>query len=87
MPENTDRTRRHRRRAAFRSAAAATVLMVLLALVLLGLRYSMRIGGLPGAVLLILALLQLGAVVPVWMALNARLKEIEGGEENDAAQY
>lgn len=57
------------------------------ALALLGLRSCMRIGGLPGAALLILALLELEAIVPVWAALYERLKEIEGGEENDAAQY
>lgn len=87
MPKNIDRTCRHRRQEAVHSAAAATVLMALPALALLGLRSFMRIGGLPGAALLILALLGLGAIVPVWVALYARIKEIEGGEENDAAQY
>lgn len=88
MPKNIDRTGRHRRRReAVHSAAAATALMGLPALALLGLRSCMRIGGLPGAALLILALPELGAIVPVWAALYERLKEIEGGEENDAAQY
>lgn len=88
MPKNIDYPGRHRRRQeAIHSAAASTALMGLPALALLGLRSCMRIGGLSGAALLILALLKLEAIVPVWAALYERLKEIEGGEENDAAQY
>jgi len=38
------------------------------------------------AVMRIAGLLELGMIVPVWIILKTRLKEIEGGEE-DAAQY
>ena len=39
------------------------------------------------AVMLIAGLLELGMIVPVWILLKTRLKEIEGGEEDAAAQY
>lgn len=37
--------------------------------------------------MLIAGLLELGMIVPVWILLKTRLKEIEGGEEDAAAQY
>ena len=37
--------------------------------------------------MLIAGLLELGMIVPVWILLKTRLKEIEGGEEDVAAQY
>ena len=43
--------------------------------------------GLPLGVLLVISLIDLGAVVPVWIFLHIRLKEIQGGEEDAAAEY
>ena len=37
--------------------------------------------------MLIAGLLELGMIIPVWILLKIRLKEIEGGEEDAAAQY
>ena len=47
-------------------------------------------GGVPGVVsllLLVLAIADLGAIVPIWINFRIRLKEIEGGEEDAAAEY
>ena len=38
-------------------------------------------------VLLVLALINLGTIVPLWISFRIRLKEIEGGEEDAAAEY
>ena len=81
-PANTKR-----RRDALRGALAATVVQVLTAVVLLWARLQ---GGVPGFVsllLLVLAIVDLGAIVPIWISFRIRLKEIEGGEEDAAAEY
>ena len=80
-----EEAQRKRRKEAFQSAAVSTLLLVLSAGVLLFLRS--RADGFWGAVLLILSVLDLGMVIPVWILLKTRLKEIEGGEEDAAAQY
>ena len=81
-PANT-----RRRREALRGALTATVVQALTAVVLLWARLQ---GGVPGFVsllLLILAIADLGAIVPIWINYRIRLKEIEGGEEDAAAEY
>ena len=81
-PANTKR-----RRDALRGALTATVVQVLTAVVLLWARLQ---GGVPGFVsllLLVLAIIDLGAIVPIWINFRARLKEIQGGEEDAAAEY
>ena len=80
-----ENAQRKRRRDAFQSAAVSTLLLVLSAGVLLFLRSQTE--GFWNAVLLILSVLELGMVIPVWILLKTRLKEIEGGEEDAAAQY
>lgn len=80
-----ENAQRKRRRDAFQSAAVSTLLLVLSAGVLLFLRSQTE--GFGSAVLLILSVLELGMVIPVWILLKTRLKEIEGGEEDAAAQY
>ena len=87
MPESTERRRRERRRAAWRGAWSTTALQLLAALVLLGLRHHFALTGFLNVLLLGLALSDLGLIVPVWISLNERLKEIEGGEEDAAGQY
>ena len=81
-PANTKR-----RRDALRGALTATVVQVLTAVVLLWARLQ---GGVPGFVsllLLVLAIVDLGAIVPIWISFRIRLKEIEGGEEDADAEY
>ncbi|MBQ5782920.1 MAG: hypothetical protein IIV99_06015 [Oscillospiraceae bacterium] len=88
MPKNTDSTAQEkRRRNAWESAVFSTLLMLLSAAVMLYLRHIYCIGTFAGAVLLIAALLNIGGIVPLWILLKTRLKEIEGGEEDVAAQY
>jgi len=88
MQRSTDSAaQRQRRRDAIRSAATSSAWMGLTAAVLLLLRWHFGVDGFGGAVLLMIALLDLGAIVPVWILLRERLKEIEGGEEDAAAQY
>ena len=81
-PANTKR-----RRDALRGALTATVVQVLTAAVLLWARLQ---GGVPGFVsllLLVLAIADLGAIVPLWINFRLRLAEIEGGDEDAAAEY
>ena len=81
-PANTKR-----RRDALRGAVTSTVVQVFTAAVLLWARLQ---GGVPGVVsllLLVLAIADLGAIVPIWISFYKRLKEIQGGEEDAAAQY
>ena len=61
--------------------------MLLSASMLLLLRHYYVPEGFWSAVMLIAGLLELGMIVPVWILLKIRLEEIEGGEEDAAAQY
>lgn len=76
-----------RKRDAVQSAVVSSAILSLQAIVLLGLRWYYQIEGIGSAILLIVGLLELGMVIPVLILLRKRLKEIEGGEEDDAAQY
>ena len=88
MPSNTNgEAQKQRRRDAWKSAIIATVWMLLSASMLLLLRHFYVPDGFWSAVMLIAGLLELGMIVPVWILLKTRLKEIEGGEEDAAAQY
>lgn len=81
-PANTKR-----RRDALRGALTATVVKVFTAAVLLWARLQ---GGVPAFIsllLLVLAIADLGAIVPIWINYRIRLKEIEGGEEDAAVEY
>ena len=72
---------------AWKSAIIATVWMLLSASMLLLLRHYYVPEGFWSAVMLIAGLLELGMIIPVWILLKTRLKEIEGGEEDAATQY
>ena len=76
-----------RRHDVWKSAIIATVWMLLSASMLLLLRHYYVPEGFWSAVMLIAGLLELGMIIPVWILLKTRLKEIEGGEEDAAAQY
>ena len=75
-----------RRKSAIQSAVFSTVVQ-LAAAALLFWAHRNTGSAVVSAVLLILSLIDLGAVVPVWILLHIRLKEIQGGEEDAAAQY
>ena len=88
MPSNTNGEAQKRRcRDAWKSAIIATVWMLLSASMLFLLRHFYVPEGFWSAVMLIAGLLELGMIIPVWILLKTRLKEIEGGEEDAAAQY
>ena len=81
-PANTKR-----RRDALRGALTATVVQILTAAVLLWVRLQGDVPGFVALLLLVLAIIDLGAIVPIWINFRARLKEIQGGEEDAAAEY
>ena len=88
MPNNTNEEgQARRRRDAWRSVIMATLWLLMSAFVLLYLRYLYVPEGIWSTVMLIASLLELGMLIPVWILLKTRLKEIEGGEEDAAAQY
>lgn len=89
MRKNTDASPRQsiRRKDAWISAAGSTLLRLALAILLLLLRRYHQMEGLGGSLMLIIALLDLGSIIPIWILLRERLHEIEGGEEDAAAQY
>lgn len=86
MPKNIE-GQRERRKGAFLSTWIATGWILFYAAVMLSLRHIYLRGSFWGAVLLIISILELGMLIPVWINLHTRLKEIEGGEEDAAAQY
>lgn len=88
MPSGIDpEARKKRRKDAVQSAVFSSAILLLSGVVLVLLRTVYRVEGFWGAVLLLFVVLDLGAIVPVWIVLKTRLKEIEGGEEDAAAQY
>ncbi|MDE6880021.1 MAG: hypothetical protein K2P20_01540 [Oscillospiraceae bacterium] len=87
--ESTDRAARQaqRRRTAILGAVMSTVYRLLAGWVLLWMRAGTEPSGFFSKLLLLIAVLDLGSVLPIWISLRVRLKEIEGGEEDAAAQY
>lgn len=86
MRKNIDK-QAQRRRDAIQSTIVSTLMLIVPAAVMLLLRWFCRAEGIVGAALVIFSVLDLGMVIPVWILLKKRLKEIEGGEEDAAAQY
>ena len=78
---NTDR-----RKNALWGAVSATVLRLVAAAVLLWCRRDVGSTAL-SVFLLVIALVNLGTIVPIWINFRIRLREIEGGEEDAAAEY
>ena len=87
LTDLNEQAQKRRCRDAWKSAIIATVWMLLSASMLLLLRHFYVPEGFWSAVMLIAGLLELGMIVPVWILLKTRLKEIEGGEEDAATQY
>ena len=88
MPRSIDEAaQRKRRKDAWHSAFISSIMLLLSGCVMLALRWYYQMEDFWGAVLLIFSLLELGMIIPVWILLKTRLKEIEGGEEDAATQY
>ncbi|MGM9604288.1 MAG: hypothetical protein ACI3XG_04420 [Faecousia sp.] len=86
MPGDTD-SHRQKKRDALKSAWLYTLLCGGSAALLLYLRIRYCLDGFWGALALVSVLLDLGLIAPVWISFKERLKEIEGGEEDAAAEY
>ena len=82
---NTDR-QASRRKSALWSAVVNTLLRLTAAAAALWCRGKVDSAAL-SVFLLVIALVDLGTIVPIWISLRTRLKEIEGGEEDAAAEY
>ena len=83
-PANTNAARR---RSAILGALSSTLLRLTTVVILLWLRSSLDAGTFASKVLLLLIVLGIGSIPFIWISLKTRLKEIEGGEEDAAAQY
>lgn len=88
MPRNIDeRAQRERRRGAWQSAWIVTCIMAFTGTLLLILRWLYPIKGFGNVLVFVVALLNFGTIIPVWILLKVRLREIEGGEEDAATEY
>ena len=88
MRSNTDSpAQRRRKQDAVYSALVASLLLAASAGLMLYVRAAFLREGLGSFLLLLLALLDLGMLIPVWILLKKRIKEMQGGEEDAAAQY
>ena len=81
MPRST------KKRDALKSACSYTLLCLAASALLLYLRFRYFPEGIMRVVLLLVSLLDLGMIVPIWISFKERCKEIEGGEEDAAAEY
>lgn len=88
MPKNTDTDPQTiRKKQAKQSALFSSLLMIGSAIFALVLNKAFHVTGFGSVVLVTVAVMNMGAVIPVCILLKQRLKEIEGGEEDDASQY
>ena len=85
-PENTEAQALRRKNAVW-GAVSSTAVRVVAALVLLWLRAGLDPAGLTAKLLALLIVFEVGTILPIWINLKTRLKEIQGGEEDAAAQY
>ncbi|MDD6966260.1 MAG: hypothetical protein PUK18_01975 [Firmicutes bacterium] len=84
MPKNTNPPKK---RDALKGACFYTLLCLAGPGMLLYLRRWYFPEGFLSALLLIVSLLDLGLIIPIWISFKERIKEIEGGEEDAAAEY
>ncbi len=80
-------SRARRRKNAILGALSATLLRLTSVVILLWLRSSWEPKAFMAKLLLVLAVLGIGSTPFIWISLKTRLKEIQGGEEDAAAQY
>ena len=85
-PKSTD-PQAARRKNAILGALFSTVVRLTTAAVLLWMHWGRDPASLIDKVLVILMVLALGSIPFIWISLKTRLKEIQGGEEDAAAQY
>ena len=85
-PANTD-GQAVRRKNAILGALSSAAMRLTAAVILLWLRSSWEPDAFLAKALLILIVLDLGSIPFIWISLKERLKEIQGGEEDAAAQY
>lgn len=85
-PSSTNGMRRKKREALF-SACFHSLVFLALAAVVLYARERFSMGGIWGLTARLFAILDLGATASIWILYKQRLKEIQGGEEDAAAQY
>ena len=83
MPASIER----RKRQAVLSALLSGCWLVLSAVVVLWLRWLLQPGGLLSALMLVIVGADILLLLPLAVSLRQRLKEIEGGEEDEARQY
>lgn len=83
MPKSIER----RKRQAVLSALLSGCWLVLSAVVVLWLRWLLQPGGLLSALMLVTVGADILLLLPLAVSLRQRLKEIEGGEEDEARQY
>ena len=83
MPKSIER----RKRQAILSALLSGCWLVLSAVVVLWLRWLLQPGGLLSALMLVIVGADILLLLPLAVSLRQRLKEIEGGEEDEARQY
>ena len=89
-PKNTDGltpAQRQRRKNAVWGAVMSSFFRLLSAAALLWLRASLDPAGFVSKLMLIIIVLDLGSVPLIWISLRTRLKEIQGGEEDEASKY
>lgn len=82
-----EEAQKKRRKGALESAIVSTLLLGATGMLALGLRSYYEIEGIWRAILLIYGVVELLAIIPIWILYKQRIKEIEGGEEDVATQY
>ena len=85
-PANTD-AQAVRRKDAILAAVSTTLMRLTSVVLLLWMRAGRDPASLLSKVFLILIVFCLGSIPLIWISLKTRLKEIQGGEEDAAAQY
>lgn len=86
MQNNTE-AQKKRRKGALQGALTFSFFCLLSAGLCLFLRQYVLEDRVGSAVLLAIGVLDLGMMLPVWILYKKRLDEIQGGEEDAAAQY
>ena len=87
MKPNATDPQAQRRRNAILGALFSTAVRLTTASLLLWMHWGRDPASLVDKVLVILMVLALGSIPFIWISLRTRLKEIQGGEEDAAAQY
>ncbi len=85
-PANTN-SQAARKKSAILGAVSSTLLHLTAVVVMLWLRASVEPASFTAKALLVIIVLDLGSIPLIWISLRTRLKEIQGGEEDAAAQY